>query len=89
MWTTFDSRSHLGASLLGQKKFADAEPLILSGYEGMQARETRIPAPTKRKLKTAAERVVELYTAWGKEDKAREWQKKLGLGDLPAKIFAR
>lgn len=38
-WTTFDSKSLLGGALLGQKKVADAEPLLLAGYEGMKKRE--------------------------------------------------
>ena len=45
-WTTFNTRSQLGGSLMGQKKFAEAEPLILAGYEGMKAREAKIPAPS-------------------------------------------
>ena len=51
-WSTFNTRSMVGGSLLGQKKFADAEPLILAGYEGMKAREGKIPAlgkPPSRK----------------------------------------
>ena len=31
-WTTFSTRSMLGGSLLGQKKYADAEPLLVAGY---------------------------------------------------------
>ena len=31
----------LGEVLLNQKKYADAEPLLLSGYEGMTKREGR------------------------------------------------
>ena len=42
-WSTSYTRSLLGGSLLGQGKFAEAEPLILSGYEGMKAREAKIP----------------------------------------------
>lgn len=33
----------LGESLLGQKKYAGPEPLLLKGYEGMKAREKDIP----------------------------------------------
>ena len=88
-WSTFNTRSQLGGSLLGQKKFADAEPLILAGYEGMKAREAKIPAPGKPRLTEAAERVVQLYEAWGKTDQAAEWKRKLGLADLPADVFAR
>ena len=45
-WTTFDTDSMLGEALLDQKKFADAEPLLLSGYEGMKQREATIPPRT-------------------------------------------
>jgi hypothetical protein len=30
-----DSQSRLGGSLLGQKKHADAEPLLRAGYDGI------------------------------------------------------
>jgi len=63
--------------LLGQKKFADAEPLILAGYEGMKAREAKIPAPRKPRLTEAAERIVRLYEALGQTDKLAEWRAKL------------
>jgi serine/threonine protein kinase/tetratricopeptide (TPR) repeat protein len=92
-WWTFHTRSQLGGSLLGQKKFAEAEPLILQGYEGMEARQAKIPAPSQRRLAEAGERVVKLYEAWGKKDKAAEWRRKLGKGDdgisFPADPFAR
>jgi hypothetical protein len=35
-WLTCDARIVLGASLLGQQKYAEAEPLLLSGYEGLK-----------------------------------------------------
>ena len=50
-WNTFNTRSQLGGSLLGQNKFAEAEPLILAGYEGLKAREAKIPAPGKPRLR--------------------------------------
>jgi hypothetical protein len=76
-WWTFSTRSQLGVSLLGQKKFAEAEPLILLGYDEMRAREARIPAPLKNRLAEAEERVVKLYDDWGKPEKAAEWRAKL------------
>jgi hypothetical protein len=78
-WSTFTTRSMLGGSLLGQQKFADAEPLILAGYEGMKAREVTIPAQAKHQLREAAERAVRLYEGWGKDGKAAEWRAKLAL----------
>jgi tetratricopeptide (TPR) repeat protein len=69
--------SLLGDSLMTQKKYADAEPLLLAGYEGMKQREDMIPAPPKIHLTEALERLVQLYEAWGKKDQADEWRKKL------------
>jgi serine/threonine protein kinase/WD40 repeat protein/tetratricopeptide (TPR) repeat protein len=76
-WRTFNSRSLLGSSLLGQKKYADAEPFLLSGYEGMKQREDKIPDPGKGRVKEALQRIVELYEAIGQPDQASEWRKKL------------
>ena len=76
-WTTFNTRSLLGGSLLGQNRYAEAEPLIVAGYEGMKAREAKIPPPGRPRLTEAAERVVRLYDDWGKKDKAAEWRTRL------------
>jgi tetratricopeptide (TPR) repeat protein len=76
-WTTFDTKSKLGAALLGQKKHGEAEPLLLAGYKGMKDREAKIPPPDKIRLIEALERLVQLYKATGNKDKAEEWQKKL------------
>jgi tetratricopeptide (TPR) repeat protein len=76
-WTTFNAQSLLGGALLGQKKYADAEPLLVKGYEGMQQREHQIPAGTKGVIALAMERLVQLYDEWGQKAKAEEWRKKL------------
>ena len=72
----------LGGSLLSQNKYAEAEPLILAGHEGLKAREAKIRPIGKPRLPEAAQRVVKLYEAWGKRDQADEWRKKL-RADLP------
>ena len=93
-WSTFNTRSMLGACLLGESRFAEAEPLILSGHEGLKARETRIPSPVAKPRLTEAEgRVLRLYKAWGKTEKAAEWRRRLGQKEpaeleLPADVFA-
>ena len=85
-WTTFNTRSLLGGSLLGQKRYAEAEPLIVAGYEGMKAREAGIPPEGKPRLTEAAERLIKLYDAWGKKDKAAEWRARLARpADEPKK----
>jgi hypothetical protein len=42
-WLTFNTQSLLGGALLGQKKYAEAEPLLVKGYEGLKTREKTIP----------------------------------------------
>jgi hypothetical protein len=74
--------------LLGQGKYREAEPLVVSGYDGLKAREAKIPVTEKTRLREAAERVVRLYESWGKPERAAAWRAKLGLADLPADVFA-
>ena len=90
VWLTFHARSQLGGSLLGQKKYAEAEPLVLTGYEGMQAREAWISGRDKNWLIEAGARIVALYDAWGKPGAAAAWRAKLNLPpvELPAVVFA-
>ncbi len=90
-WSTFNARSLLGGSQLGQRSPARPSRYVLSGYEGMKAREAKIPAQGKPRMTQAAKRVVELYEAWGRKDKSDEWRKKLSVKspELPANVFAR
>ena len=88
LWQRFNTMSQLGGALLGQGRYAQAEPLIVGGYEGLKAREAKIPAPSRPRLREAAERVARLYDAWGRPDEAAAWKLKLGLADLPADVFA-
>src|SRR5205823_2759271 len=62
-WWRFHTMSQLGAALAGQKKHAEAEPLLLQGYEGLKAREPNIPAPWKKHLAKAVARIVPFYEA--------------------------
>ena len=75
-WTTFETKSLLGEALLAQRKFDEAEPLLLSGYEGMKQREGTIPQQDKPRLTKALRRLVKLYEEWGKPDEATKWRKK-------------
>jgi tetratricopeptide (TPR) repeat protein/predicted Ser/Thr protein kinase len=74
-WKRFDAESVLGASLAGQKKFSEAEPMLLEGYQGMVDRTDRIDVPLRFFVDDARRRIVELYQAWGKPDKAAEWRR--------------
>jgi hypothetical protein len=75
----------LGGSLLGQKKYAAAKPLLLSGYEGLKQRENGIPTAGKPRLKEALQRLVQLYEATGRPEQAAEWKQKLGVFDTEKK----
>jgi eukaryotic-like serine/threonine-protein kinase len=72
-WRLFKARSLLGGALSGQEKYAEAEPLLVQGYEGMKRREAQIPPQGRPFLTEAAER---LYEAKGELEKAAEWRKK-------------
>ncbi len=88
-WRRYDAMSLLGGALLGQGRYADADPLIVAGYERIKAREPRIAAPERFRVLEAAVRVVRLYEEWKKPDQATAWKVKLGLRDLPADVYAR
>jgi hypothetical protein len=85
-WLTFYARAMVGDTLVRQKKFAEAEPFVLSGYEGMKARETTIPLADKRRLAETGSLLIELYDAWGKKDKADEWRKRLSASRSPNSV---
>jgi hypothetical protein len=77
-WTTFNTESMLGVSLLEQKKYEAAEPLLWAGYEGLRQREADVPAHLRpARLTEALRRLVRLYDDWGKADQAARWRSEL------------
>ncbi|MBV8896893.1 MAG: serine/threonine protein kinase [Acidobacteriaceae bacterium] len=72
-WERFECENLLGAAMAGQQKFSEAEPLLLSGYEGMRQRESEISVPERSNLSDAKARIVKFYQQWGKPDKASAW----------------
>ena len=79
VWTTFNTMSMLGGALLGQKKYAEAEPLLLKGYEGMRAREKTIPPQGQARLPEAIARLVQLYETKDEKEEAAKWRKELDV----------
>src|SRR5262249_24757528 len=71
-WMRFATQSLLGACLTAQKRYAEAEPRVVEGYEGMQARARAMPADARTTLTAARERVAQLYDAWGQPNRAAE-----------------
>jgi hypothetical protein len=76
-WTTFNTQSMLGGALLGEKRYADAEPPVRQGYQGMKQRAAEIPPSRTSCLTAAVVRLVELYDALGNKAEAAKWRKEL------------
>jgi len=75
-WVRYRCQSLLGASLAGQKRYVEAESLLLSGYRGMVLRKTTIPWERRPALNEGAEWIARLYESWGKAESAIEWREK-------------
>ncbi len=71
VWIHHWAKNLLGGSFAGQGRYDEAEPLLLTGYEKMNPSEGAL-----RHKRESLERVVRLYDAWGKPDKAAEWRLK-------------
>ena len=89
-WTTFNTRNLLGGAMAGhgaelaatdkpaaEKLFAEAEPLLTTGLQGLIERQEKIPAELRTILPEAAQRLVDLYTAWEKPEQANHWKAEL------------
>jgi hypothetical protein len=74
VWTTFNTMSLLGGALLGQKKYTDAEPLLLKGYEGMKQREKTIPPQGVLRIPESLDRLIEFSSATNKPEEAKKWR---------------
>ena len=69
-----------GGALAGLGRFAEAEPLLVSAYEGIKDRGGVAPVDKRRAL----DRIIQLYDSWnatelgkGYAEKAAEWRGKL------------
>ncbi|HEY3853025.1 MAG TPA: tetratricopeptide repeat protein [Verrucomicrobiae bacterium] len=76
-WQRFRASSLLGGVLSGQRKYVEAEPLLLSGYEGLAQTAESIPADDKVAIADAIQRLIVCYQDSNKSDKAAVWKTKL------------
>jgi serine/threonine protein kinase/tetratricopeptide (TPR) repeat protein len=76
-WITFQTKHELGAALLSQNKYAEAEPMLRAGFEGMKQRETKVPRLVKPRLVESLELLVQLYEATNQPDEVAKWRKEL------------
>jgi hypothetical protein len=75
-WRTFSGMRLLGRCLAGQKKYADAEPLLQDAYRGMVANASKMPTRSRTLVSKSLESVIQLYEDWGQPDEAEKWRKK-------------
>jgi eukaryotic-like serine/threonine-protein kinase len=77
-WQIYGALSAVGESLLTQKKYAEAEPLLLEAHAEMLKRTpTPITAPFTASIARTVSGLVDLYTATSEPAKAAVWQQKL------------
>jgi hypothetical protein len=76
----------LGQSLVGQKKYAEAEPYLLDGYKGGKELVDALKGLggdlstllfPGLSIEESVERLVQLYEAWDNPDEAAKWRKEL------------
>jgi tetratricopeptide (TPR) repeat protein len=73
-WRTAELRSLLGGVLAGQKKSAEAVPMLRSGYEGMTRSAAAIPLVDRPRLAEAVDRLVAAGEAAGTKSEIAEWR---------------
>jgi tetratricopeptide (TPR) repeat protein len=74
-WQTFGIKSLLGSCLLRQTNYAQAEPLLIGGYEGLERVGAGIPAYRRYWIGDALQRLVQLYEITNQPEKAADWKK--------------
>ena len=75
-WQRADAQSLLGETLCDQRKFAEAEPLLLGAVESL----ARAPAAAQTRHAEAVARIVKLYERSGRTDEAARWRTRSGAG---------
>jgi tetratricopeptide (TPR) repeat protein/predicted Ser/Thr protein kinase len=76
-WQWSMCQNLLGASVAGQHRISEAEPLLISGYEGMVRQRTSMNAPDLYRLKDAGDRIVRFYKECGKPEMAARWSERV------------
>jgi len=75
-WLIASGKSVLGEHLTKRRKLAEAEPLVVTGYEGLD----RILGGNDRRTREALTRVIALYDAWQRPGDAQKYRKLLAPG---------
>lgn len=73
-WTTHFTMASLGSAQLNQKKYAEAEPLLINGYQGMIQSENANPSARKGRASEALDHLIQLYIETSKPEEVKKWQ---------------
>ena len=74
-WSLGATRSLLGACLLAERRYPEAEDMLLDARRQLEV----LPASVRgAEMKVAIARLIELYVAWGKPDRAASFRAQLG-----------
>jgi hypothetical protein len=65
----------MALNLLLQKRYDEAEPILLKGYEGMKQAE-KVDFDGKRRTAEGGQWIIRLYQAINQPEKARAWREK-------------
>jgi len=79
-WKVYRAKFWLGASLLGQAKYDEAETELLAGYQGMKSREENIRSGSRTHLHESMESLISLYSkrkSAGDAELEQQWTKLL------------
>jgi tetratricopeptide (TPR) repeat protein/predicted Ser/Thr protein kinase len=76
-WYRFRAQAFLGTALSGLRQYSEAEPLLLSGYEGMRQRAFRMPAKQRKWIRFSGQQIVDLHSQWSKPEEAAKWRATL------------
>jgi non-specific serine/threonine protein kinase/serine/threonine-protein kinase len=73
-WWRYESRVLLGAAKLLQKEYAEAGPLLETGYEGLKARRAQISSNGPARLRDALGWLIQLADAQKDTQAAEKWR---------------
>ncbi len=80
-WHTASTKTLLGASLLGQQKSAEAEPLLLAAYENLSQPRVKARLDSRLALQQVLQALAQLYLTNGAHDQAAQWKQRLAEFD--------
>jgi hypothetical protein len=72
-WSIATAKALLGSSLVAQRRYADAEVVLLEARRDLDGQ----PRPSARDVKTTIGGLVQLYEAWGKPEAAAAYRARL------------